>query len=85
MMEPAELERRLLEAFPGAGVEVSDMTGTKDHFQARIVTPAFAGQSLIKQHQMVYGALGEAMKGAIHALALRTYTPESWAKSQGTE
>ncbi len=85
MMEPTELERRLHEAFPGAEVEVSDMTGTKDHFQARIVTPAFAGQSLIKQHQMVYGALGEAMKGAIHALALRTYTPESWAKSQGTE
>lgn len=85
MMEPAELERRLKDAFPGAEVEVNDLTGTKDHFQARIVADAFQGQSLIQQHQMVYRVLGEAMQSAIHALALRTYTPQSWGQIQGNE
>ncbi|MDX2052058.1 MAG: BolA family transcriptional regulator [Polyangiaceae bacterium] len=84
-MEPTELERRLKEAFPGAEVEISDLTGTKDHFQARIVAEEFTGQSLIQQHQMVYRVLEDAMRGAIHALALRTYTPKSWGLAKGIE
>jgi stress-induced morphogen len=83
MMEPEELQARLLEAFPQAEVEVLDLTGTKDHYQARIVSEQFAGRSLIEQHQLVYRALGEAMKGPIHALTLKTYTPEGWAKQNG--
>jgi stress-induced morphogen len=82
MMDPSELERRLLVAFPGATVKVQDLTGTRDHFQATIVSEAFVGQSLVAQHQMVYRALGEAMAGPIHALALKTHTPEGWAKAQ---
>jgi stress-induced morphogen len=66
------IETRLLAAFPGASVEVTDLTGTEDHFQALVVTPAFDGKSRIEQHKMVYGALGELMNGAIHALALTT-------------
>ena len=58
---------------------VKDMTGTGDHFEAVVVAPAFVGQSLITQHQMVYGALGDAMKGPVHALKLTTLTPEQWA------
>jgi stress-induced morphogen len=66
------IETRLLAAFPGARVEVTDLTGTEDHFQALVVTPAFDGKSRIDQHKLVYAALGELMNGAIHALALTT-------------
>jgi stress-induced morphogen len=82
-VDPEEVRRRLLAAFPDAELELVDLTGTRDHYQARVVSRAFAGKSPIEQHQLVYGALGEAMHGPIHALALKTYTPEAWAKLQG--
>jgi stress-induced morphogen len=83
MLEPSQVEELLARAFPGSNIELVDLTGTKDHYQARIVSPAFAGKSLIEQHKLVYAALGEAMHGPIHALALKTYTPEAWAKQTG--
>ncbi len=83
MLEPSKVQELLLAAFPGADIELVDLTGPKDHYQARIVSTAFAGKSLIEQHKLVYGALGEAMNGPIHALALKTYTPEAWAKQTG--
>lgn len=83
MLEPSKVEELLAQAFPGADIELVDLTGTKDHYQARIVSSAFAGKSLIEQHKLVYGALGDAMNGPIHALALKTYTPEAWAKQTG--
>jgi stress-induced morphogen len=85
MIEPSEVERMLNTAFPDADLEVTDLTGTKDHYQARIVSTAFLGKSLIEQHQLVYRALGEAMSGPIHALALKTYAPEAWAKLSGVK
>jgi stress-induced morphogen len=63
---------RLIAAFPGARIEVTDLTGTQDHLQAVVVTPAFDGKSRVEQHKMVYAALGELMDGPIHALALTT-------------
>lgn len=72
MMDPNRIRTMLLEALPGAEVEVKDLTGTQDHFQATIVAPQFSGKSLVEQHQMVYRALGESMKQDIHALALTT-------------
>ena len=83
MISPDTVRELLSRAFPDADLELTDLTGTQDHYQARIVSTAFAGKSLIEQHQLVYGALGEAMNGPIHALALKTYTPESWAKTRG--
>ncbi len=83
MIEPAEVERLLRVRFSDAQLELVDLTGTQDHYQARIVSSAFAGLSLIEQHQLVYGALGVAMSGAIHALALKTFTPEAWANING--
>lgn len=80
MIEPSEVESRLRAAFPDAEIELEDLTGTRDHYQARIVSGAFGGKTPVEQHQMVYAALAEEMKGPIHALALRTYTPESWEK-----
>jgi stress-induced morphogen len=75
MPSPDAVRQRLLATFPDAAIEVTDLTGTQDHFQAVVVTPAFQGKTRIEQHKMVYGALGELMNGAIHALALTTRAP----------
>ncbi len=72
MMDPEVLKQRLLEAFPDAEITLADLTGTRDHYEATIVSRAFDGVSLVAQHQMVYRALGSAMGGPIHALALKT-------------
>jgi len=48
------------------------------HFQARVMSPLFVGKTRVQQHQLVYGALGDLMHEAIHALALRTFTPDQW-------
>jgi stress-induced morphogen len=72
MPSVSTLKERLLAAFPDARVEVTDLTGTSDHFQAVVVTSAFAGKTRVEQHQMVYSALGDLMNGPIHALALTT-------------
>jgi len=62
---------------------VQDLTGGGDHYQVLVVSPAFAGRTLVQQHQLVYAAVREAMSSqAIHALALKTYTPEQWATAQ---
>ena len=65
--------KEIIEAgIPGAAAEVTDLTGTGDHFQAQVVSSAFEGLTMIKQHKMVYAALGALMKGPIHALKLET-------------
>ncbi len=74
-MPPYEVKKRIASALPAAQIEIVDLTGTQDHYQARIVSAAFAGKSIIEQHQLVYRALGDAMDGPIHALALETITP----------
>lgn len=71
-MTPAELKQAILAAFPDADVEITDLTGTQDHYKAKIATSAFAGKNKVAQHRLVYAALGDAMKGPVHALALDT-------------
>jgi stress-induced morphogen len=82
-MTPEQLRTRLEQLGPGTRVEITDLTGTQDHYQARIVSSAFDGKSAIEQHRLVYGALGPAMHGPIHALALTTYSKAAWAKING--
>jgi len=53
-----------------------------DHFEMRVISPAFAGRSKVEQHQMVYQALAGHMHEHIHALALKTYTPPQWLKAR---
>ncbi len=77
MPSPESIRTRLLAAFPGARIDVTDLTGTQDHFQAVVVAREFDGKSRVDQHKMVYAALGELMDGAIHALALTTRLPET--------
>ena len=83
MVEPEKLAELIRESIPGVThVSIEDLTGTKDHFQAVVVSPAFAPMSRIEQHQAVYRALGDLMAGPVHALALRTFTPERWHEEQ---
>jgi stress-induced morphogen len=72
MPSPESIKSRLLAAFPDARIEITDLTGTRDHFQAVVVSRAFDGKTRVEQHKMVYAALGELMNGDIHALALTT-------------
>ena len=77
MPMPVEaLEQHLREAFPDAEIEIQDLAGDGDHYRARIVSAAFAGQSRVKQHQAVYAALKGKMGGELHALALETSAPD---------
>lgn len=81
-MSPHELTSLLQATFPGSRVEVQDYTGTGDHFQAVVVSAEFVGLSRVQQHQKVYAALQAYLDdGRIHALALKTYTPEQWQQS----
>ncbi|HME90799.1 MAG TPA: BolA/IbaG family iron-sulfur metabolism protein [Myxococcaceae bacterium] len=81
MLNTEAIRQRIADALPGSQVEVSDLTGTGDHFEARIVSSAFAGKPMIEQHQLVYQPLQDWLKtGELHALALKTYTPEQWKK-----
>ncbi len=52
--------------------------GDGAHFEAIIVSPKFTGLSRVRQHQLVYAALGDRMRSEIHALSMRTLTPEEW-------
>jgi len=79
MVEPEILEERIRTDIPDVvHVQIEDLTGTKDHYRAVVVSSAFEGKSRVEQHQMIYRALGELMAGPVHALALATMTPEVW-------
>ncbi len=77
-MEAAELKEKIERALPGAYVEVRDLTGGGDHFEALVVSPGFEGRSLVERHQVVYSALGELMRAQVHALSLKTLTPAQY-------
>ncbi|HTL70398.1 MAG TPA: BolA family protein [Candidatus Eisenbacteria bacterium] len=72
MIQPAEIERMILDKMPGARVSVSDMTGTGDHFEITVVSAAFAGKPLIEQHRMLHAILETEMTDRIHAVKFRT-------------
>ncbi|MCP3060999.1 BolA/IbaG family iron-sulfur metabolism protein [Myxococcus sp. K38C18041901] len=81
MLDAEFVRSRILEALPGSEVEVHDTTGTGDHFEARVVSADFAGKMMVQQHQLVYAPLQQWLKsGELHALALKTYSPEQWKK-----
>lgn len=84
-MKPTELKTRIERLGPDTQVEVIDLTGTEDHYQAIIVSPAFEGKMMIEQHRMVFGLLqSEIDSGEVHALTLRTFTPAQYEKFAGT-
>ena len=55
-----------------------EVTGDGRHFEAVVVSPLFRDKSKVRQHQLVYAALGDRMREDIHALSMKTLTPEEW-------
>ena len=77
-MNPATIKQLIEAGLPGAEVQVMGDDGV--HFEARVVSDAFAGKLPLARHRLVYATLGDKMGGEIHALALRTLTPEEAAR-----
>jgi stress-induced morphogen len=77
MPSAEELKQRIESALPGSRAQVQDLTGGGDHFRAEVVSDRFEGLSRIEQHQLVYGVFGDEVGGAIHALSIKTSTPEA--------
>lgn len=76
MISPEQVQTMIQERLSNAEVKV---VGDGQHFEAIIVSPEFTGKTRVKQHQMVYAALqAEMASETIHALSLKTYTPETW-------
>jgi len=72
-----EIKQRIEAAIPGARAEVEDWTGGGDHFKATVTAAAFAGRSRIEQHRLVYEVFGTEIGGPIHALSLKTQSPQT--------
>ena len=76
MISPEQVQTIIKERLSNAEVKV---VGDGQHFEAIIVSDDFAGKTRVKQHQMVYGVLqDELATETIHALSLKTFTPEAW-------
>jgi len=76
MVEASSIETSIRAGLACTHLEV---TGDGAHFEAVVVSPSFAGLPRVRQHQLVYAALGERMREEIHALSMKTFSPEEWA------
>jgi acid stress-induced BolA-like protein IbaG/YrbA len=76
MLSANELKTYITNGLACEHIEVLGDDG--QHFEALIVSPAFVGKNMVQQHQLVYQALGDRMRSEIHALSMRTFTPEAW-------
>jgi acid stress-induced BolA-like protein IbaG/YrbA len=77
MVTPDMVKNYIAADLPCEHIEVE---GDGQHFYATIVSAEFRGLTMVKQQQKVYGVLGDRMKAEIHALSMKTYTPERWAE-----
>jgi stress-induced morphogen len=77
MMEVDDFKAFLEESMPGAKVNLRDLTGTGDHFDADIVWPNFEGKTRLECHRMVMSVVEDLLKGPLHAFTFRTYVRES--------
>ncbi len=76
-MDAATIQAMIEQGLPGAQVAVNGDDGV--HFEAEVVAEQFAGKLPLARHRLVYATLGDLMGGAIHALALKTLTPQEVA------
>jgi len=79
-MTGEEIAALIRAGVPESTVEVVDQVGDGNHFQALVVAPGFAGKTLVERHQLVYGSLQGAMADRIHALSIKAYSPEEFAR-----
>lgn len=75
MVRPEDVQSYIAQGLECKHLQVA---GDGEHFEAVIVSDAFAGKSRIQRHQIVYAALGDRMREEIHALSMRTLTPDEW-------
>lgn len=75
MVRPEDIRQYIA---AGLACDHLDVAGDGHHFEALIVSPAFLGRSRVQRHQLVYAALGDRMREEIHALSMRTLTPDEW-------
>ncbi|MBI3147116.1 MAG: BolA family transcriptional regulator [Betaproteobacteria bacterium] len=80
MVQPENIETWIRAALPCQAVEVQ---GDGRHFQAIVVSESFRGLNRVRQHQLVYAALGSRMADEVHALSVQTFTPDDWAARRG--
>jgi acid stress-induced BolA-like protein IbaG/YrbA len=80
-MNPAEIQALIQAHLPGCEASVNSADNV--HYEAVIVSAAFAGKRALQRHQMVYAALGERIGGDIHALSIAAFTPEEYARRAG--
>jgi acid stress-induced BolA-like protein IbaG/YrbA len=78
MLTATEVESYIRQGLQCDYVQVQGNDG--QHFEAVVVSPEFVGKNMVQQHQLVYKALGDRMRSEIHALSIRTLTPEAWAE-----
>lgn len=79
MIEPIDIENMIKASISDAQVYVTDLTGTKDHYSVVVVSDEFSGKMPLKQHRMVNASLAEPLaSGELHALQLKTLTPEQY-------
>jgi acid stress-induced BolA-like protein IbaG/YrbA len=77
MVSSEQVEQAIKAQIPDAQVQV--ITPDGEHYEVTVVSSQFEGKGLVQQHQLVYKAIQEEMlSGAIHAMAVKTYTPQSW-------
>ncbi len=82
MTNVQEVSSIIKKAIPDAIVIIQDPQNDGQHLQAFVISPSFEGLMLIKQHQMVMKPLREIMAAQVHALALKTFTPDKWQEAK---
>ena len=80
-MTPAEVQQLIETHLPECSAEVASEDLT--HYEATVISSAFAGKRALQRHQLVYAALGERMGREIHALSIAAYTPDEWRAREG--
>ncbi len=83
MVSPDQVESMIKAQMPDAQIQVNTQDG--EHYEVVVVSSTFEGKGLVQQHQLVYRAVQqEVLSGAIHALAVKTYTPQEWTAAGQT-
>ncbi|MFZ5503341.1 MAG: BolA family protein [Pseudomonadota bacterium] len=75
MVTPESIQRSIAQ---GMGTLHLSVVGDGQHFEAVVVSDEFAGKSRVQRHRRVYKTLGERMRDEIHALSIKTFTPQEW-------
>lgn len=81
MYPPNNIREKIQDQLPDSQIEIVDLTGTQDHYQVAVASPEFVGKTMIQQHRIVKAIFdADIQSGVLHALSLKTYTPEEWTK-----